>query len=91
MCVRTRACVCMSAVPTEVSSVRSPGAGVIGGCEPLDVGAGNELGSSGRTVQSLIPDPSLQSPLYFLSQSLLLGPGYHPASPRDPPVPAHLA
>lgn len=43
----------VSAVPIEARRVGSPGAVVIGGCEPLDVGAANELRSSGKTASVL--------------------------------------
>lgn len=43
----------MSAVPIEARSVGSPGAVVRGSCEPLDVGAANELRSSGKAASVL--------------------------------------
>lgn len=43
-------CACVS---KEARGVRSTGAEVPAGCEPLDTGAGNYLGSSGRADSAL--------------------------------------
>lgn len=50
-----KVCVCVCVVYTHECSVpeddaRSPEVGIIGGCEPPDVGAGNKHGSLTKTV-----------------------------------------
>lgn len=40
-------------MPKETRDIASPGVALAGGCEPLDVGAGNPARSSGRTGHAL--------------------------------------
>lgn len=53
-------------MPREARSDRAPRSGVTDSCEPLDVGAGNKLGSSGRAACILKQLGNLTSPIGLL-------------------------